>query len=170
MNNLEFIEFWFYSEEVGASSLSQFYIIFLLFGLWAVIEIFVAIKLSFSDKKFCIIVCVSIIFSLVAVQKIFLEHSKFVKYDFYSRTSKPPNFRLNAIPEIQFFSEWDKFKLEKKLNNRDYFQCFDRQHWEKLKQEFVDAGGEFLKQELGNLFILPTGRDRQICISIDSVF
>ncbi len=158
LKNYHYELFWFDSEATGASSLSQFYLIFILFGLWAVMELYSSIKLNHSDKIFCTITCLSVLVIIGFIQVMHNKEIDYFQHEFRLRSAKPLTFRLNTIPYIPFFSEWDKFKLDKKIKKYNFFECFSEKNWSDLKQEFITLGGEFKSYELEQLDIVPAQR------------
>jgi len=158
MNSDEFEYFWLSFEMTGASVLSQFYIIFILFGLCALVEMVSIIKQGLCDRTFGIIVCSFIFCCVIAVQFIFNAQISFLQNEYRLNSSKILTYRLTSITYVPFYSAWDKFKKQKKFRDWKSFDCFKKEDWGVLKKEFVASGGSFEQFELENLEMPPRKR------------
>lgn len=172
MNFSEFEEFWLSFKKTGASNMSQFYVIFILFGLWALAEMTSIFVLDLSDRVFGLAICSFIFFCLIAIQFIFSAQQSFLKHEYRVNSAKTLTYRLTTTPYVPFYSDWDKFKRQKEYKTWDFFSCFEKSDWSRLKKEFTDSGGIFEKFEIENIELVPEKRSHRLsriiyCPSID---
>ncbi len=165
MNLYDYEMFWISSEQTGATVLSQFYVIFILFMFWASLEIYAAIKNNYSDKYFCLGICSILILTIAFSQMTFSKNEELFETQYRIRTNKPITFRLTEIPHIPQFTKWDEFKwLKLREKRHHYYYRFLDSDWEQLEQEFIESGGLFEPNELEHLRIIPTTRNKAYII------
>lgn len=139
-------EFWTWTDESGVGIFKIFILIFLLFAIWATLEMIVAHKRDLKDKKFCTISSILILIYIVYLMMSFKAHWESFEVKWGKRNYQDITFQFTPFPEISSQTPWDKF-----LDKRD---CIDPRYYRNLKTpedhdnyydklilEFFESGG-----------------------------
>ncbi len=115
----------------------------MLFGYWAIFEMYSANKFNYRDKYFCNTICSVIIISLFLISFIFQKQKEYINHQRSLLKIEQLTYRLEKIPHVPYYTEWDKFKRLKQCQRSRYKIYLPEREWLELRKEFIEKGGHF---------------------------
>jgi len=139
-------EFWTWTDESNIGVFKLFIFIFLLFGLWTLLEMIVANKRDLKDKKFCTISSILILIYVVYLMMSFKAHWESFEIKWGKRNYQDFTFKLGHFPENPIKTSWDQFLSDRDCINPHYRRNLNtpedhKNYLNKLYFDFFDSGG-----------------------------
>lgn len=146
LNCSTYDEFWFSANYSQLELIRVFLIIFLLFALWIMAEIYSSFKSKTKDRKFCYITGSLL---LIYIAYLLISFKAFYEYhEIKNNERKYENFTFQIYSMLPnpIKNSWDKFVWEKQCKNPDYYRNFRspedvEMYWENLLTEYLENGG-----------------------------
>ena len=146
MDCMPYEEFWTWTDDSGVGLFKVFIFIFVLFGLWAILEAIIAYKKDLKDKVFCIISSALIVIYVIYLLMSFKAHWESFEVKWGQRAYEDLTFQIGYMPENPIKTSWDKFLRDKECANPHYYQELltpedHDDYWNGLLLEFYNNGG-----------------------------
>jgi hypothetical protein len=139
-------EFWTWTDESGLGLFKMFILIFLLIGIWTILEMIAAHKRDLTDKRFCTISSIIILIYIVYLMMSFKAHWESFEVKWGERNYQDMTFKFGYMPKNPIKTSWDKFLYDRNCTDPHYYRKLKtpkdhKIYLENLYTGFFDQGG-----------------------------
>ena len=144
-------DFWLSSDQSGLTPFNLFAATFLLFGLWAFVEIVASHIGNYGDKWFCTLICSLVILLVLGIMAGLRAQWEYFEVQRGVRSFKNLTFQLAEMPDKIYINPWREFLEEKRCADPEFYENLDsEEEWLQLEEEFKKGGGTFESIEVSS--------------------
>lgn len=118
-----------------------FFLAFILFGVWAVVEILASHSGKYRDRWFCFGVGLLAVACVVATLLTFRAHWEYYEVEWGNRTAPELTFQWGSMGSERSIDHWHEFLLSRQCDNPQLFERMSDAKWEALQKEFREDRG-----------------------------